>query len=123
MLVKLFLTAFVYFRQVDLEQAAELRSDLVSSVGTAGHRDRSILHAAPISQLARGILSSGPDRAINRSLMSMLLTSAEAAALLPPQDEEVRSVLFEALAKMVPYDASQTALGLRSGTGHFTVVF
>ena len=78
---------------MDLEQAAELRSDLVSSVGTAGHRDRSILHAAPIAQLARGILSSGPDQAINRSLMSMLLTPAEAAALLPPQDEEVRPAL------------------------------
>ena len=76
--------------------AAELRGDLVSSVGVSSsvHRSsHSFLHSAPIAQLSRSILSSGPDQAINRSLMSMLLTPAEAALLLPPQDEEVRPAL------------------------------
>ena len=74
---------------------SELRAELVSSAGMAAihHRGRSFLHAAPVSQLARGILSSGPDQAINRSLMSMLLTPAEAAALLPPLEDEEMSLL------------------------------
>ena len=104
--------------QVDVDLVSELRAELVSSGGMAAvhHRGRSFLHAAPVSQLARGILSSGPDQAINRSLMSMLLTPAEAAALLPPQDDEEMSLLTrqdeEVITFMQGFGIAPTALGI-----------
>ena len=72
--------------QVDLALAAELRKEMTAP----GHK--SAYHAS--RTLVPSIKSFCIDQDVNRALASLLLTPAEAAAMLDPQGEEVITLMI-----------------------------
>ena len=75
---------FMLHFQVDLAQATELLSELTSFGRKSIHQ--------PARTMARSIKSFCTDQDVNRSLASLLLTPAEAAAMLNPLGEEVMTM-------------------------------